>query len=227
MKSIFWEYALVGAILIISIASLGSIGIHLTLHGFAGYKDYLPLIIAPLLGWCTNLIAVRMLFRPYEPPKVAGLSQFQGVIPRQRDRIAEKVGSMVERKLLTKDDLQQVICEMDLDGAVKSAVATIIDKELAKTVIPIPTAIIRSIKEAVMKKILSNMAHIREEAIPDLLNTINIHQMVTQRLDSFSNEELEKTVLSVAERELKHLVLLGGVIGIVIGFIQTAINLWL
>lgn len=226
-SSTIWQYIIVGSFAFVAILAFILIIVHLVLHGFIGYKAYLPLFIAPLLGWLTNWIAVRMLFRPYEPPKFPGLQQFQGVIPRRRDKIASKVGAMVENKLLTKDDLHQVVSDLDLDGAVKSAVGTIIDRELGNTTIPIPTAIIRPIKEAIIKKILNNMAHLRDEAIPSLVGTIEIQEMVTQRLDSFSNEQLEHTILSVAERELKHLVLLGGIIGLVIGCIQTAINLWL
>lgn len=224
------EYILVGSILTLAILSVGAIGIHLATQGWGEFKAYLPLFIAPFLGWWTNWIALRMLFRPYEPPALKGLSQFQGVIPRRREQIANKVGAMIERKLLTHDDLQHVVKEMDLDGAVRSAVNTIIDRELSNTVIPsgiLRSGILRSMKEAIIKKILDNMEHVHEETIPELLAKIDIHQMVTERLNSFTNEELESTVLSVAERELKHLVLLGGGIGLVIGLIQTALNLWL
>ncbi|MDR0402294.1 MAG: DUF445 family protein [Treponema sp.] len=70
-------------------------------------------IIAPLagavIGYVTNAIAVRMLFRPLKEIRVAGLRLpfTPGVLPRQRRRLADSIGAMVERELFTPQTLAE------------------------------------------------------------------------------------------------------------------------
>ena len=72
------------------------------LHYIAG-----PLLGA-VIGYCTNWIAVKMLFKPLEPIKVFGrtLHFTPGVIPKNRGRIAAACGKAVGETLLTEDDLK-------------------------------------------------------------------------------------------------------------------------
>ena len=72
------------------------------LHYIAG-----PLLGA-VIGYCTNWIAVKMLFKPLEPIKVFGrtLPFTPGVIPKNRCRIAAACGKAVGETLLTEDDLK-------------------------------------------------------------------------------------------------------------------------
>ncbi|MDR2144498.1 MAG: DUF445 domain-containing protein [Treponema sp.] len=70
-------------------------------------------IIAPLagalIGYVTNAIAVRMLFRPLKEIRIAGLRLpfTPGILPRQRRRLADSIGAMVERELFTPEVLAE------------------------------------------------------------------------------------------------------------------------
>lgn len=75
------------------------------------YQVYLPLLIPPLLGaligYVTNYIAIRMLFRPLRAWKLLGLRipLTPGIIPAKRGELAVKMGEMVGDHLLTSDDV--------------------------------------------------------------------------------------------------------------------------
>jgi len=58
-----------------------------------------------MIGYLTNSIAIRMLFRPLRRIRVLGipLPFTPGVIPRQREDLAESIGTMVADELLTTD----------------------------------------------------------------------------------------------------------------------------
>jgi len=65
----------------------------------------LPLAGA-FIGWVTNAIAVRMLFRPYNPIKIPGFFYtFQGVIPKRRHELARSIGEVIEKELLPANEL--------------------------------------------------------------------------------------------------------------------------
>ncbi len=75
------------------------------------YQDYLPYLIPPLLGaiigYVTNYIAIRMLFRPLRAWHLLGLRVplTPGIIPAKRGELAAKMGEMVGAHLLTADDV--------------------------------------------------------------------------------------------------------------------------
>lgn len=56
--------------------------------------------IAAFIGWLTNWIAIKMLFHPQE--KVTLLFfEFQGVFPKRKKLLAEKLGQIVSKELIS------------------------------------------------------------------------------------------------------------------------------
>ena len=64
-------------------------------------------LIGAVIGYVTNWIAVKMLFRPRKEIRVFGkrLPFTPGVIPRGQGRLARAVGNVVETQLLTPEYL--------------------------------------------------------------------------------------------------------------------------
>ena len=88
----------------------------------------LSYIIAPLLGgvigYITNDIAIRMLFRPHTAKYIFGIhSPFTpGIIPTEKGRIAEAVGGVISENLMNKEVLEKYLLSEDMVGKVRSAV---------------------------------------------------------------------------------------------------------
>lgn len=76
------------------------------------FFDYLiePLIGA-LIGFLTNYIAVKMLFRPYNPIKLGKytLPFTPGIVPKRKEKLAEAVGNAVGNRLFTGEDLKELL----------------------------------------------------------------------------------------------------------------------
>lgn len=85
-------------------------------------------IIAPLLGgvigYITNDIAIRMLFRPHTAKYVFGMHIpfTPGIIPKEKGRIAEAVGGVISENLMNKEVLEKYLLSEDMTGKVCSAV---------------------------------------------------------------------------------------------------------
>lgn len=64
-------------------------------------------LIGAVIGYCTNYIAVKMLFYPRKEKRIFGrrLPFTPGAIPKGKPRLAAAVGDIVSRKLLTEDDI--------------------------------------------------------------------------------------------------------------------------
>ena len=85
-------------------------------------------IIAPFLGgvigYITNDIAIRMLFRPHKAKYVFGIHIpfTPGIIPKEKGRIAEAVGGVISENLMNKEVLERYLLSEDMIGKVHSAV---------------------------------------------------------------------------------------------------------
>ncbi|MDR2246667.1 MAG: DUF445 family protein [Treponema sp.] len=84
-----------------------------------------PPVIGALIGYVTNAVAIKMLFRPLKPVRVFGirLPFTPGVLPRERHKLADSIGSMVERKLLTPEILRERLLREDVRAAINGAIA--------------------------------------------------------------------------------------------------------
>lgn len=91
-------------------------------------------IIAPLLGgvigYITNDIAIRMLFRPHTAKYVFGIHIpfTPGIIPKEKKRIAEAIGGVISENLMNKEVLEKYLLSEDMvekiRGAVEEFIAT-------------------------------------------------------------------------------------------------------
>ena len=62
-------------------------------------------VVGALIGWFTNYLAVKMLFRPIRPRRVPLIKiELQGLIPRRREEIAVTIGATVEKELISVKD---------------------------------------------------------------------------------------------------------------------------
>ena len=77
-------------------------------------------LIGAVIGYCTNYIAVKMLFRPYHPVKLCGrtLPFTPGIIPKRQPDLAKAVGKAVGENLFGEEEIKKIL---QSDG-VKSAV---------------------------------------------------------------------------------------------------------
>lgn len=84
--------------------------------------------IAPLLGgligYITNDIAIRMLFRPHKAKYLLGIHIpfTPGIIPKEKGRIAEAIGGVISENLMNNEVLEKYLLSDEMIGKVRSAV---------------------------------------------------------------------------------------------------------
>jgi len=67
------------------------------------------------------------------------------------------------------------------------------------------------------------ISQIVEQAGGSVVEKVKLAQLVEDRMNAYEIAHIERLILSVAARELKHIEILGGVLGFFIGLIQVAI----
>lgn len=79
-------------------------------------------VIGALIGGFTNFIAIKMLFRPFNPIYLFGrqLPFTPGLIPKRRQELSVKIGEMVTSHLLTPEVFKEKILTKQTEVFVKS-----------------------------------------------------------------------------------------------------------
>ena len=66
-----------------------------------------PILVGSVIGYCTNYIAIKMLFHPHKAIYIGKhqLPFTPGIIPKNQKRMANAVGDAVKDQLLTRESL--------------------------------------------------------------------------------------------------------------------------
>ncbi|WP_457573760.1 DUF445 family protein [Desulfolithobacter sp.] len=70
-----------------------------------------PPVLGAFIGYLTNKVAIKMLFRPLKPWRICGIRvpMTPGVIPSKRHELAVNIGEMVGQHLLTSKDIGEAL----------------------------------------------------------------------------------------------------------------------
>lgn len=71
--------------------------------------------IGAVIGYLTNLIAVKMMFHPYKPWRIGKFTVpfTPGIIPKRQGALARAIGGAVSRYLFTGDDLRELFLDTE------------------------------------------------------------------------------------------------------------------
>jgi uncharacterized membrane protein YheB (UPF0754 family) len=88
----------------------------------------LPPLLGAVIGYVTNAIAIRMLFRPLIPIRVLGvrLPLTPGIIPKQRVQLAESIGRMVSKQLLTEEAVRRQLVTEDFHSRLEQNIDSLL-----------------------------------------------------------------------------------------------------
>ncbi|MFT5284203.1 MAG: uncharacterized membrane protein YheB (UPF0754 family) [Planctomycetota bacterium] len=189
-------------------------------------------IVVPLLGgvigYVTNRLAVKMIFRPIKPINILGV-KIQGVIGRRQAELAKSIGRVVGDHLVQSDDIMKGMKNVDLEPLLTKAIDRGLESKVEQLrALPLIGSFltpdrIDDLKGAIVKGMMGEKDAIFETMEKAVEDNLNIEDLVQEKVSAFSVERLESLVLEVANRELRMIEVLGGVLGILIGVAQVFI----
>lgn len=175
-------------------------------------------LIGAVIGYCTNYIAVKMLFRPLRPVKIGKytLPFTPGIIPKGKERLGIAIGKAVGNQLITKETLENVL----LSDSIRAKVGNTVDEiilgqtgnttqlgELSESVGDgVAGEVIKGILESVQGSFLAVMVNEKllenfREPIAKKVNEVTIGRMVT--MVSESDVSLREFVINAYEGFVK------------------------
>ncbi|MDA3854695.1 MAG: DUF445 family protein [Candidatus Woesearchaeota archaeon] len=186
----------------------------------------IPLISA-LIGWLTNFVAIKSLFRPNKRINFFGF-RIQGVIPKRKKVLAVKIAEIVEEYLLDHKDIEQIFSNPKNKEKIKNRVLPIVKDRIVQK-IPL---MFKSIAEPLINKILdeeidSIIEKLSKELADHAFENLDIKNIVKEKIENYDTNEMETIIYKIASKELKHIEYLGGLIGLIIGLTQVGLFVFL
>lgn len=185
-------------------------------------------IVAALIGWITNAIAVKMLFRPRRPVRVLGIT-LQGLVPKRQKELAISIGETVESSLLTREDILSLIAQERMQIELSRLIEVKITKFLGELGATQPMLgmflqgpLAEQVKQLLVTQLQTAMPEILAGVTTQLEQNLDLKEIVRAKVESFDLSTLEEIVQRISAKELKTIEILGGVLGFLVGLIQLA-----
>lgn len=151
-------------------------------------------LVAGVVGYITNKIAIKMLFRPYEP-KWYTLG-WQGIVPKTRPKLAVKISEIVGQKLLAHDDFLYALENNDIKAKIHNIIAEKLKSLNSKDI----HALIRlsNLEDKIIdnKEVINNVLNNAAVAVIDIFlnRKIDINSFREPVFNLVKNFNLEKAI---------------------------------
>lgn len=163
---------------------------------------YWKLITTPLIGavigYATNWVAVKMLFRPRKEICVFGrrLPFTPGVIPRGKARLARAIGRAVEEQLLTAEVLKEVLLSSEKKERLRSEVSAFLEKE-RKSEESLRQAAQRLLPEERIDDFVESAEETVTDMVYDKVLQMNVGEIIADKVMESAREKLKDSMFGM------------------------------
>ncbi|MCR5421249.1 MAG: DUF445 family protein [Lachnospiraceae bacterium] len=146
-------------------------------------------LIGGIIGYFTNMIAVKMLFYPKHEVKVFGrvLPFTPGAIPKGKERLATAIGNAVADSLLTREDVEKILMspetENEIAGTIMKHCGVRIREEICELSGKSPE--IYDNKKVAISKIIAE----------EIIRSIDVSQLMKEYGNEYIREKINKKKL--------------------------------
>ncbi len=180
-----------------------------------------------MVGYSTNFLAIRLIFRPLNPIKIGKL-EIQGMFIRRQAEVSTEYSRIVASKIITIENIFEYI----IRGPGSERLRDIVSRQIENTIND-TAGLIKSLAEISMGSKL--FIHIRNIACFRFMqelpmnirhvfgyaeNALNLEQILREKMISLSTKEFEAFLRPVFKEDEMKLIVIGAILGGVAGILQ-------
>jgi uncharacterized membrane protein YheB (UPF0754 family) len=186
-------------------------------------------VVSALIGWLTNRLAVRMIFRPRRPVRVLWF-RLVGLIPKRKAELARTIGKTVEKELISHHDIHRVVTSGRFQEEILDTIIVQVEDFIYVNLGSSPLVAMAlsgeaaaRIKQVVRRELRKVLPGVIEELFEKVESRLDFKEIIRDKIEAFDMSKLESIVYTIAARELKAIEMIGGVLGFIIGLGQVAL----
>ena len=194
---------------------------------------FLTPFAAAAMGWLLVSMALKMLFHPRHPKKIAGI-HFQGIIPKRQQELAVKAGRL-SAALLSSEEIQEKITHPENVKKIMPQAEEHIDNFLRVKLVKSMPVVGMFIGDKTINNLKSLFVTELEQLFPEIMKNymgrlqedFNIEEMVTRKIAAIAPAVIETAFLEMMKTELRLIKIMGALLCFIIGWVQLIIMLLL
>lgn len=184
-----------------------------------------------IVGYLTNVLALRLIFEPLEPINILGIYKFHGLFLKRQKEVAKEYAKVITEKILPTDAMTEYLVR----GPASNKLAAIINKEVSNLVDdvvedmagasrPIFTLVAGKrmdiAKNIIMFHFMRELPIVVKQVEEYAETALNIENTLAQRMGNLSFKEFEQFLRPVFQEDEWILILVGAVLGMCAGILQ-------
>ncbi|RHY40130.1 hypothetical protein DYB37_001350 [Aphanomyces astaci] len=181
-----------------------------------------------LVGTLTNWLALKMIFEPVNPKKILCI-KLHGLFLRRQQQVAAMYGEMVSRDVLNAHNIIEAILKGPASDRLFELVYANVQQAVNSGAAVADRIVSIGIGKDTFESIKDDITDLVVQKFPDSLRHIEAYTMVAldlnktlrEKIGQLSFHDFERLLHPVFEEDEWKLVLMGGVLGLALGFIQT------
>lgn len=189
--------------------------------------DWLLPVCGFIVGWFTNYIALKVIFRPLNPIRI-GPIKVQGIFLKRQHEVSETFARINCVELLGTEQMWNAI----LNGPNRKnfqlmlrAHSIIFTEKLIGGLRPLAIAAMGNeqfvlMKEDIAMQIIEKLPHIIGLSYEYTTEALDMERTIRERMQSLSAVEFEGVLHPAFEEDETTLIMVGGVLGMLVGVIQ-------
>ena len=167
--------------------------------------DYLLLVhplVGAVIGYVTNWIAVKMLFKP---TKAIYIGKFQlpftpGIIPKNQARLAHGISSTIATSLLNEDVLKETLLSDEILDQINSYVETYLNTPATEP-ISLNDIIQKNASTFEYNNTLTTVVNNITTSILTTIKEANLAAILSQEIEDVINENMQKNLITRIARK--------------------------
>jgi uncharacterized membrane protein YheB (UPF0754 family) len=185
-------------------------------------------IVMPLfgaaIGWCTDWLAIKLVFFPRERRKILGVLPLQGVFQRRRDEVAKQYAAIVARDVMTMPNLVAAVLNGPkadrLRAMVRETVEEAIDEQAGLARPLVGPNRFTELKKTAADRAIRYLPTTMLTAERYATEALDIRDTIAQKMRRLTRVEYEALLRPAFRQDEWKLIAVGAVIGAIIGELQ-------
>ncbi len=191
-------------------------------------KIVLSIFIGSLIGYITNWLAIKMLFKPYKRLYLFGFPVpfTPGVIPKEREKIAKSISETLEKYILPEEKIKEILersnyrenlhkrVEMVIEEIIETLAEDIksnIKNSLTIGKLNIKATFVLGIVEKTVNNVIDKIkSRLKQKLVSQASNTIEKHieEEIPVLVSNLNlKDTVEETLLSIDIKNLEFIIL--------------------
>lgn len=180
-----------------------------------------------VVGWCTNYIALKIIFSPINPIHFRGYT-FHGLFLKRQQDVAKTFARINCVEILHVKAMWDAILtgpkSKNFYAMLRAHTIVFVEQMLQGMkpllVLHLGASEFAMMKEEIASKVIEKIPSVIDESYEYTTRALNVEETICERMAALTSEEFEGVLHPAFEEDEILLIIVGGVLGMIVGFIQ-------